>query len=77
METKIIVTQEKVTLTDKEKQILDYVCQGLTNAEIAEMLSLSSKTIEGYKTKLLNKIKAKNSAHLVMQAAKKGLIAIN
>ncbi len=32
METKIIVTQEKVTLTDKEKQILDYVCQGLTNA---------------------------------------------
>jgi len=66
----------KITLTNRESEILEFICEGETNTEIAKKLSISSKTVEGYKTKLLAKTKSRNSAHLVMFAAKYGLIKV-
>ncbi len=71
METKV-----EVILTKREKEILNYICEGATNTEIAKKLSISVKTVEGYKTKLITKTKTRNSAHLVMYAAIHRLIEL-
>lgn len=63
-------------LTKREKEVLALLCQGYTNAEIAEKIFLSPKTIEGHRSNLLSKTGTKNSAHLVMVAIQKGIIKV-
>jgi DNA-binding NarL/FixJ family response regulator len=63
-------------LTNRELEVLEMICQGYTNAEIAEKLFLSPKTIEGYRANLLVKTETKNSAHLVMFSIKHGIIKV-
>jgi len=63
-------------LSKREKEVLSYLCQGYTNAEIAEKLFLSSKTVEGHRANLLSKTGTKNSAHLVMFSIKNGILKI-
>ncbi len=69
-------TEINITLTTRESAILEYICEGETNTEIAKKLSIGLKTVEGYKTKLLAKTNTRNSAHLVMYAAMHGLIEV-
>jgi len=47
-------------LTPREIQIADLVRNGRTNKEIAELLSISSRTVESYRDKLRTKLKIKN-----------------
>jgi DNA-binding NarL/FixJ family response regulator len=61
---------------DRELEIMQLICSGYSNQEIAEKINLSVKTIEGYKTKLLNKTNSRNSVSLVMYAIKNKLIII-
>jgi DNA-binding NarL/FixJ family response regulator len=63
-------------LTNRELEVLSYICQGHTNAEIAEKMFLSQKTIEGHRANLLSKTETKNSAHLVMFSIKNGIIKL-
>lgn len=63
-------------LTKREKEVLALLCQGYTNAEIAEKLFLSPKTVEGHRSNLLSKTGTKNSAHLVMVAIQNGVIKV-
>jgi len=67
---------KKYGLSKREKEVLSYLCQGFTNAEIAEKLFLSSKTVEGHRANLLSKTGTKNSAHLVMFSIKNGILKI-
>lgn len=68
--------EKQYGLTKREKEVLALLCQGYTNAETAEKLFLSPKTIEGHRANLLSKTGTKNSAHLVMFAIKNGIIKI-
>lgn len=43
-------------LTDKEKQILSLIAEGLTNQEIADNLFLSERTVRNYVSSLLHKL---------------------
>ena len=67
---------ENIKLTRRETEILNLICTGLSNAEIADKLFLSLRTIEGHKSKLINKTGVKNSISLVMYAIKNKLIEI-
>ncbi|MFB0908214.1 MAG: response regulator transcription factor [Spirosomataceae bacterium] len=64
----------KVDLSERELEVLNLICEGLTNAQIAEEVSLSQRTIEGYRLKMLNKLKVKNTAGLVAYAIKNHLV---
>lgn len=70
-------TTEKLNLNEREVLIIQLVCQELTAAEIGNKLSLSTRTVEGYKRKLLEKTKTKNMAGLVIFAIKNGFYSLN
>ncbi|MFS8615366.1 MAG: response regulator transcription factor [Solitalea sp.] len=68
--------QKSVELNERETEILALICQECTNVEIAEKLFLSVRTVEGYRTRLFEKIGSKNVAGLVIYAIKHGIISI-
>lgn len=63
-----------VVLTPVEHNILRLICDGLTNPQIAERLSLSTETVNWYRKRLLAKFSAKNTVMLVKQALKEQLV---
>lgn len=62
------------TLSDREYQTLTMIASGKTVSAIAEELKLSVKTISEYRSRLLVKMKLKNSAELTHYAIKNQLI---
>ena len=62
-----------VVLTKPEQHILRYVCEGLSNPEIAKRMNLSSETVKWYRKRLLAKFGVKNTASLVALAMKECL----
>lgn len=68
--------KQEIKLTPRETEILKLICQGLSNAEISEKISLSLRTVEGHKSNLINKTGVRNSVSLVMYALKNNLVDI-
>jgi len=52
------------------------VAEGYTTQEIADMLKVTAKTVEGHKTNLMAKLGIRNRIELVKYALRKGIIAI-
>ncbi len=63
-----------IKISDKEKEILEYICKGFSNAEIAKTMGLSQRTIDGHRGRLFEKTGAKNAPNLVLFAIQNGLI---
>jgi len=61
-------------LTPRERQILQLVGEGKSNKEIAALLSLSVKTVESHRTRLMQKLDIHETATLVRYAIRRGLI---
>ncbi len=59
-----------VVLTSREIEVLKLICEEQTANEISQLIFLSPRTVEGIRTKLLEKIGVKNTAGLVMYAVK-------
>jgi DNA-binding NarL/FixJ family response regulator len=52
-------------LTKREKEIISLVIEGMSNAEIAEQLGISVRTVENHRFNMLRKIGARNTPELV------------
>lgn len=63
-------------LTNREKETLQLLCQGLTVSEIAEKLFLSIKTVEAHRSTLLKKTNSKNTVNLILYAIKNKIVNI-
>ncbi len=63
-------------LTDREKEVLKLVVEGHTAREIADLLVVSPKTVEWYKTSLMNKLDIHNKTDLIKFAIRKALITL-
>lgn len=68
--------EESIKLTRREKEILQLLCEGLSNKEIADALFVSERTVLGHKTNLLAKTNTKNSISLMSYAIKNKLVVI-
>jgi len=62
------------TLSAREREVLVLVAQGHTNQAVADRLSLSVKTIESYRARLMAKLGLQNRAHLTQFAIEMGLL---
>ncbi|UCC89606.1 MAG: response regulator transcription factor [Anaerolineales bacterium] len=60
-------------LTSREREILELIAQGKTNAEIATFLNLSPKTASNYISNVLLKVHATDRATLMLMALEAGL----
>ena len=60
-------------LSPREIEVLDLVAQGYTNQQIADRLRLSVKTVETYRSRLVEKLGLKSRADLVRYALDSGL----
>ncbi len=60
--------------TDRERQIIRLICLQCTAQEIGERLFLSKRTVEGYRTRILEKMEVKNTAGVVVFALRQGMI---
>ncbi len=61
-------------LSDREYQIMLLIASGKTVTEIAEILSLSIKTVSTYRSRILEKMTMKNNAELTYYAIKNQLV---
>jgi DNA-binding NarL/FixJ family response regulator len=64
------------TFSERELEVLNLLCQGMTNAEIAEALHISQRTAEGHRASMLRKTDTKNTVALIMYALKAGIVKI-
>ena len=67
---------EEVSFTDREIDVLEQICKGLSNQEIADALFISPRTAERHRSNLFTKTGAKNSVTLVMYAIKNNLVKV-
>ena len=66
----------QISLTQRERQILELICQGLNTNEIATKLFLSERTVDNHRSNLLDKTGCRNSLSLVLYALKNNLVDI-
>lgn len=62
------------TLTPRELEVMRYIIRGFTNRQIAEALSISTRTVEGHRASVFGKLALKNRVELVEFAEKNGLM---
>lgn len=65
---------EAPVITRREKEVLQLIAEGLTNAEIAEQLFISVPTVNTHRKSLIEKFDVKNTATLIGKAMKNGII---
>jgi DNA-binding NarL/FixJ family response regulator len=63
-----------VELTPREREVLQLVAEGHTNTAIANILSISVKTVEKHRANLMNKMEADDLATLIRVAIRRRLI---
>ncbi len=64
------------TISKREKEVLQHLCNGLTVNEIAEKLFISPKTIETHRSTLLKKSNTKNTINLVLCAIRNKVVEV-
>jgi DNA-binding NarL/FixJ family response regulator len=64
-------------LTRRETQILNYVAEGNTNKQIADILGISEQTIKSHVSAILRKLNANDRAHAVALAIRNGWISVS
>jgi DNA-binding NarL/FixJ family response regulator len=60
-------------LSDREREILDLVAQGASNAEIASRLVLSPKTVRNHVSNIFSKLQVADRAHAIVRGREAGL----
>jgi DNA-binding NarL/FixJ family response regulator len=67
---------ETDTLTPREREVLQLIAEGKTSREIAEILSLSIKTVQSHRASLMQKLDLHDRGDLIKYAIQKKIIEI-
>jgi DNA-binding NarL/FixJ family response regulator len=67
----------KVSLTQREMQVLHYLIEGKSNKEIAHLLGISPKTVSVHRSSLMTKVGVRSSVDLLRYAARAGWVTPN
>ena len=61
------------TLSVAERRVLELVCKGLTNPQIAESLFVSRRTVQSHLYNMFKKVKVSTRTELAAEAVRRGL----
>ncbi|MDG5786097.1 response regulator transcription factor [Evansella sp. AB-P1] len=67
--------EKEVILSPREREVLKYIALGYTQKEISNELFISIKTVDTYKSRIMDKIGTKKKSMLVRYALKHGVIS--
>jgi two-component system response regulator NreC len=62
------------TLTDREREVLQMVSEGLTTPEVARRLSISPRTVELHRNRVMSKLGLRNQTDLIRYALRRGIL---
>jgi DNA-binding NarL/FixJ family response regulator len=65
------------TLTNREREVLQMVSEGLTTPEIARRLSISPRTAELHRGRMMNKLGLHNQTDVIRYALKRGILPMD
>lgn len=65
------------TLTTREREVLHMAAEGLSNAEIADRLSISPRTVEIHRANMMHKLGLNNQTELVRYAIQRGILPLD
>ena len=68
--------KDNLHITEKEKVFLQHTCSDMTYKQIAAMMGLSERTIDGYRENLFQKFKVQSRVGLVLEAIRKDLVKL-
>lgn len=63
----------KIHFSERELEIIQLVCEGLTTVQIADKVCLSNRTVDGHRNSIMDKLGVKNTAGVVVYAVKNQL----
>jgi two-component system, NarL family, response regulator NreC len=69
--------QREDPLSAREREVLQLIAEGYSNAQIASQLILSVKTVEAHKAHIMDKLGLKGRNELLKYALKKGMITLD
>jgi DNA-binding NarL/FixJ family response regulator len=64
------------SLTDREREVLQLIAEGHTNKEIADVLKLSSRTVQNHRAHIMEKLGMHDRGELIKYAIQKGIIQL-
>jgi DNA-binding NarL/FixJ family response regulator len=64
-------------LTSRELEILQLAAEGYTSSEIAQRLTISTRTVEKHRSNLMEKLGLRNQTDLVLYAIKRGILVMD
>jgi len=68
--------KETLNITEKEKKFLQLACSDMTYKQIASIMMLSERTIDGYRESLFQKFKVQSRVGLVLEALRRQLVTL-
>lgn len=66
---------DPITFTERETEIIKLICRQCTAQEIGSQLFISRRTVEGYRTKILEKMNVKNAVGVLLYAIKHKIVS--
>ena len=64
----------QVTLTAREREVIQLLAEGKSNKEVADRLSISTRTAEGHRAEIMRRLKLGSLAELIRYAVRNGII---
>jgi DNA-binding CsgD family transcriptional regulator len=64
-------------LSNREREVLQWLSRGKSNWEIAQIVGLSEYTVKNHVSHILNKLKVNNRQHAITKGIEMGLIVLD
>ncbi|MFT7611087.1 MAG: DNA-binding NarL/FixJ family response regulator [Parvicellaceae bacterium] len=68
---------DPISLSQREMEVITHIAEGYTNTQVADMLFLSSHTVNTHRKNIMRKLGVNNTAGIVMYAVKTQLVSPN
>ncbi len=69
--------KEQSIISNRERQVLEFLANGWTTKEIAHQLYISTYTVDSHRKNVMLKLQARNITHSVVKAIRLGLVVMN